>query len=197
MTNYSLINDSNKKGCCSMRKYDKYDLLNMQSRLVDMATVNTCVIIIQTAILYSKNYSDITLIAVLPIVYSLSYMIYLIQQINHNIDNMVEEFEDSEEEGEGYDEEDIYDDMPPLIPLTGPVNESYYDMPELACSTELNKRFETFDGLPPLIRLSEQKSSNKLSSESHILSQLKQIVDETNARNLRRRAREAKRESVD
>ena len=193
MTNYSLINDSDNKGCCSTRKYDRYDLLKMQSTLVDMATVNTCVIIIQTAILYSKNYSDITLIAVLPIVYSLSYMIYLIQQINHNIDNMFEDFEDEEEEG--YDEEDIYDDMPPLIPLSGPVNESYYDMPELACSTELNKRFEKVDDLPPLIRLSEQKCSNKTSSESYVLSQLKQVVDETNARNLRRRAREAKREN--
>jgi len=194
MTNYSIIDESNNTGCFSTRKYDRHDLLKMQSTLVDMATVNTCVIIIQTAILYSKNYSDITLIAVLPIVYSLGYMIYLIQKINHNIDNMFDEFEDSDEE-EGYDQEDIYDDMPPLIPLSGSVNESYYDMPEVACSKELNKSFELVDDLPPLIRLSEQKNSTKSYSESHILSQLKQVVDETNARNLRRRLREAKREN--
>jgi hypothetical protein len=187
MTNYSLINDSNNTGCCNMRKYDKHELLKKQSTMVEMAIVNTCFIIIQTAILYSKNSSDITLIAVLPIVYSICYIIVLIQQINYSIDTILEDFED--------EEEDIYDDMPPLIPLSGPVNESYYDMPELVCSTELNKRFESHDDLPPLIRLSEQKSSNKLPSESYVLSQLKQVVDETNARNLRRRAREAKREN--
>lgn len=177
-----------------MRKYDRYELLKMQSTLVDVAIVNTCFILVQTAVLYSKNYSDITLIAVLPILYSLGYTIYLIQQINHNIDSIIEDFEDSEEE-EVHEEEDIYDDMPPLIPLSGPVNESYYDMPELTCSSKLNKSLESDDDLPPLIRLSEQKSYSKPSSELRILSQLQMVVDETNTRNLRRRAREAKREN--
>lgn len=125
-------------------------------------------------------------------------MVILIRQINYNINVLCEEYEDSEEEEE---DEEIYDDMPPLIPLSGPVNESYYDMPELACSTELDKKFEPIaesdDELPPLYRMSDKavESPTKVSTESHVLSQLKQVVDETNARNLRRRLREAKREN--
>jgi hypothetical protein len=124
-------------------------------------------------------------------------MVILIRQINYNINVLCEEYEDSEDE----EEEDIYDEMPPLIPLSGPVNESYYDMPELACSTELDKKFEPIaesdDELPPLYRMSDisVESPSKASTESHVLSQLKQVVDETNARNLRRRLREVKREN--
>jgi len=127
-------------------------------------------------------------------------MVILIRQINYNINVLCEEYEDSDDEEED-EEEDIYHDMPPLIPLSGPVNESYYDMPELACSTELDKKFESIaesdDELPPLYRMSDRavESPTKASTESRILSQLKQVVDETNARNLRRRLREVKREN--
>lgn len=197
MPNYTLINYSNDQGFCSFRRYNRYDLLKKQSSLVDIAIINTCFTIFQTILLQSND-NKFAPYGLIPIVYTLSYMVILIRQINYNINVLCEEYEDSEEEEE---DEEIYDDMPPLIPLSGPVNESYYDMPELACSTELDKKFEPIaesdDELPPLYRMSDKavESPTKVSTESHVLSQLKQVVDETNARNLRRRLREAKREN--
>lgn len=196
MPNYTLINDSNNDGFCSFRRYNRYDLLKKQSSLVDIAIINTCFTIFQTILLQSND-NKFAPYGLIPIVYTLSYMVILIRQINYNINVLCEEYEDSEDE----EEEDIYDEMPPLIPLSGPVNESYYDMPELACSTELDKKFEPIaesdDELPPLYRMSDisVESPSKASTESHVLSQLKQVVDETNARNLRRRLREVKREN--
>jgi len=123
--------------------------------------------------------------------YTVIYMIILIRQLNYNMNMLCEEYEDDEDE----EDEEIYDDMPPLVSLSGDVNES--DMPELISSEELNKRFESVaeSDNEPIIRMSEKEMKPKVSSESHVLSQLKQVVDETNARNLRRRAREPKRES--
>ena len=199
MTNYTLINDSNNDGFCSFRRYNRYDLLKKQSSLVDIAIINTCFTIFQTILLQSND-NKFAPYGLIPIVYTLSYMVILIRQINYNINVLCEEYEDSDDEEED-EEEDIYHDMPPLIPLSGPVNESYYDMPELACSTELDKKFESIaesdDELPPLYRMSDRavESPTKASTESRILSQLKQVVDETNARNLRRRLREVKREN--
>ena len=199
MTNYTLINDSNNDGFCSFRRYNRYDLLKKQSSLVDIAIINTCFTIFQTILLQSND-NKFAPYGLIPIVYTLSYMVILIRQINYNINVLCEEYEDSDDEEED-EEEDIYHDMPPLIPLSGPVNESYYDMPELACSTELDKKFESIaesdDELPPLYRMSDRavESPTKASTESRILSQLKQVVDETNARNLRRRVREVKREN--
>lgn len=199
MTNYTLINDSNNDGFCSFRRYNRYDLLKKQSSLVDIAIINTCFTIFQTILLQSND-NKFAPYGLIPIVYTLSYMVIIIRQINYNINVLCEEYEDSEDEEEE-EEDNIYDDMPPLIPLSGPVNESYYDMPEIACSTELDKKFEPIlesdSELPPLYRMSDRavESPSKASTESHVLSQLKQVVDETNARNLRRRAREAKREN--
>lgn len=199
MTNYTLINDSNNDGFCSFRRYNRYDLLKKQSSLVDIAIINTCFTIFQTILLQSND-NKFAPYGLIPIVYTLSYMVILIRQINYNINVLCEEYEDSDYEEED-EEEDIYHDMPPLIPLSGPVNESYYDMPELACSTELDKKFESIaesdDELPPLYRMRDRavESPTKASTESRILSQLKQVVDETNARNLRRRLRETKREN--
>ena len=172
MGGYELI-DTSSDGCCGRKtSYTLIEVLKKVLNLVDTAILLVCVVGIDIGLIMFTNRQTAVPLFV-PALYLLVTMIMMVRDVNYAFDRIYEE-EPLADEDEEEDQQEDYDNLPPLI------------------NTDTDA--DSDDDLPPLINANEERMSCLNSMPTYVydknervLAQLQKVVDETNVRNIWRR----------